>query len=406
MRVILFGFLLLFLLLFHLFQTCNARDIYQSLWWWDELFSDAENKSITVKLNSQIYFICPNFPTVIKLRGHDRQTSTMYENIWLTDNETHYENCEIPEDLPSTKKNHFICDDPVELDFLSLLFLEHAAGPNDRTFKGGKHYYLLSTSNGTESSVNNRKGGHCLTHNMRLKIYVCKKKLINETNPECRGITDPQPNFYSPTDAFIYAPLKSPLTTPLTNPVTNPVTTTLHIIINDTDSDIDDETETMVPKTTGVAPVIMTDTETVIAKATADYDGHSLSRRFQLIWQMGYNQTRTAQLFEEKSYPVVALCKEPNISISLVNNKGAIVDSWLCQKVGERLTILKPEYYNGDIYLFEASPEYSHTRVWKSKLSVNVASFRHHMTNEENPLYHSPTLALLISMYFIVTNAF
>ncbi|WOG29042.1 hypothetical protein [Endozoicomonas sp. 8E] len=330
----------------------------------------------------------------------------MYENIWLTDNETYYENCEIPEDHPTTEKDFFICNDPTRLVFLNLLFLEHSAGRNDRTFKDGKHYYLLSTSTGAESSINNRKGGHCLTHNMRLKIYVCKKKLINETNPECRGSTDPQPNFYSPTEAFVYAPFKDPLT----NPLTNPVTTTLPVITNDTDSDIDDETETVVTKTTDTAPVIMTDTETVIAKATttttAGYDDYSLSQRFQLIWKIGYNQTRTAQLFEEKSYPVAALCKEPNIRISLVNNKGAILDSWLCQKVGERLTILKPEYYNGDVYLFEASPEYSHTRVWKSKLSVNVASFRHHMINKENPLYHSPTLALLISMYFIVANAF
>ncbi|WP_448218180.1 hypothetical protein [Endozoicomonas sp. 2B-B] len=103
---------------------------------------------------------------------------------------------------------------------------------------------------------------------------------------------------------------------------------------------------------------------------------------------------------------MVALCKEPNTKISLLNDKGNIVDSWLCQKVGERLTILKPEYQNGDVYRFEASPEYSPARLWKSKLSINVGSFKYEYISKASSLYDLPALTLLMSMYFIGLGAF
>ncbi|WOG29040.1 hypothetical protein [Endozoicomonas sp. 8E] len=338
----------------------------------------------------------------------------MYENMWLTDNVTAYENCEIPEN-PSKVSDHFICDSPTQLVFLGLLFLDFAAGVNDRTFDGGKEYYLLSTSTGAQSSVHNKKGGHCLTHNMRLKIYICKKNNINETNPDCNE-PDPQLNWYSPTGVFTYAPFKNPLRRPLTTlstpPLTHPLTIGAPDIINDTDSYTDNEAETIMTNATGTLPTILTDigNDTKAAIKTTEkvpdrYD-ESPAQPFQLIWVIGYNQTRTAQIFAEEHYPVVALCKEPNTRISLLKGDGTIVDSWLCQKIGERLTILKPEYRNGDVYLFEARPQFSRVRVWKSKLSVNVGSFRHHIVNNVNPLHHSPTLALLISMYFIAASTF
>ncbi|WOG29041.1 hypothetical protein [Endozoicomonas sp. 8E] len=395
-------FLFSLLLLFHLLQTSEAREMYTTVLWEYDLYSHAENKTIGVRLNSQIKFLCPNLPTVARARGHDRQTSDMKENIWLTDNETYYENCEIPEDCPISRQDIFICDDPIRLVHLNLLFLPDAAEMNDKTFGGGKYYYLFSTSNGRASSLYNRKGGHCLTHNMRIKIYVCKAR--GDTSPLCKK-TNPQLNWLPGTYPFTPAPVTNRVKAHLTNPLT----TTAPAITDHTDTG--NNTETVMTNTTEKVAAVITDiyTDTVTTKATetvpTNYDD-TQADSVQLMWEVGFNQTQTETLFEEENYPVVALCKEPDTKISLLNNQGRIVDSWLCQKVGDRLTILKPEYRNGDVYRFEASPEYSLSRVWKSKLSINVGSFNYEYLSKANALFNLPTFALLVSMYLITANVF
>ncbi|WOG29044.1 hypothetical protein [Endozoicomonas sp. 8E] len=685
MQFVLIGFLLLF----HLHQTCDAnRQVYQSTWWIDELYSHAENKSMSVKLNSQMYFVCPNAATVVKMRTDVRQAPTLYENIWLTDNETYYENCEIP-DNPSDQTDVHFCRDPHRLGYLSILFLEHAAGKDDRTFKGGQHYYIMSTSTGYKSSLGNKKDGHCRTHNMRLKVYICKH--YNETDPSC-SYPDPQLNWYNATGAFLSAPIKTLLTNPLTTTVptnaavngtaiinttvnatvpvtminndtaivvttatgtapvtmannetaivlattsgTAPVTMTdndttivmtttsgtTHVTMADNETAIvvttafatapvtmadnntaivmttasasapvtmadnntaiamtttsatapvtmtdnstaivmtttsatapvtmadnvtaivmttasgtapvnttdkstaivmttasgtapvtmadnvtaivmttasgtapvnttdkstaivmttasgtahvtmaDNETAIVMTTASGTAPVTMADNETAIVMTTASgtapvtttdrsiaivmttaygtapvtgtdkstaivmttasgtasvtrtvnntqtdtettptrYE-HSLAQPVRLVWMMGDNQTRTANIFEEEHYPVIAQCKVPNTRINLLNDKGTIINSWLCQKVGERLTILKPKYRYGDVYLFEASPEYRRIRAPKSKLSVNVVSSRDYHTNNADTFYNPQVLPLLISVYLISASA-
>ena len=65
----------------------------------------------------------------------------MKENIWLFHNKTAFDECDVSQVPP--KNNRFLCDNPTGLVFLSLLFLEHAAGQDDRTFEGGRTYYLI-----------------------------------------------------------------------------------------------------------------------------------------------------------------------------------------------------------------------------------------------------------------------
>ncbi|XP_015748970.1 PREDICTED: uncharacterized protein LOC107328763 isoform X2 [Acropora digitifera] len=146
-------------------------------------------RQLKVRLNSQIYLVCPNLPTVLQQRGHDVQTSNMKENIWLLHNKTAFDECDVSQVQVTQKTDFFICEDPTRLVFLSLLFLEHAAGMNDRTFVGGRTYYLIATSHGTQSSVNDLSGGHC-NHTsknvyMKIEVYVCNKtgdRICNSRN--------------------------------------------------------------------------------------------------------------------------------------------------------------------------------------------------------------------------------
>ncbi|XP_044164746.1 uncharacterized protein LOC114965606 isoform X1 [Acropora millepora] len=174
-----------------------SRDIYTSINWdpRNPIFkADGKNcgsgpRQLKVRLNSQIYLVCPNLPTVLQQRGHDVQTSNMKENIWLLHNKTAFDECDVSQVQVTQKTDFFICDDPTRLVFLSLLFLEHAAGMNDRTFVGGRTYYLIATSHGTQSSVNDLSGGHCndtsKNVHMKIEVYVCNKtgdRICNSRN--------------------------------------------------------------------------------------------------------------------------------------------------------------------------------------------------------------------------------
>lgn len=385
--------LVLFILLLCLFQTCDARDTYTSALWVEDLYSHSENKTIGVRLNGVLTFICPNLATVVKQRSFDKQVTEMYENLWLVRNETFYENCEIPEN-PSSRIFHYVCGDATRLFFVNIMFLEFSAGKNDITFEGGKYYYIFSTSDGTLSSVNNRKGGHCLTHNMRVKIYVCKKS--SDPHPLCKNI-DPKLNIIPPSNLST----RSRFTYGLINPEIPAVPAIITDTYNnaDTDTVMKVTTEADITKAT---EAVTTEANEAIPTGVND----SLEDSVELIWEIDHNQTQTTTISKEDRYPVVALCKEPNIKISLLNDKRRILDSWSCKKTDQRLTILKPEYHNDEIYLFEASPKYSLTQAWKSKLSVNVRSIRRYTINNANALYDSSALALLISTYLIAANRF
>ncbi|XP_067026264.1 uncharacterized protein [Acropora muricata] len=170
-------------------------------------------RQLKVRLNSQIYLVCPNLPTVLQQRGHDVQTSNMKENIWLLHNKTAFDECDVSQVQVTQKTDFFICEDPTRLVFLSLLFLEHAAGMNDRTFVGGRTYYLIATSHGTQSSVNDLSGGHC-NHTsknvyMKIEVYVCNKTGDRICNSRNVGILTCPP----PATA---APYTSPSTSTLT----------------------------------------------------------------------------------------------------------------------------------------------------------------------------------------------
>ncbi|XP_044164739.1 uncharacterized protein LOC114965605 isoform X2 [Acropora millepora] len=139
-----------YLIIFGL-ASVYSRDIYSSINWdpRNPIFkADGTNcgpgpRQLKVRLNSQIYLVCPNLPTVLQQRGHDVQTSNMKENIWLLHNKTAFDECDVSQVQVTQKTDFFVCDDPTRLVFLSLLFLEHAAGMNDRTFVGGRTYYLI-----------------------------------------------------------------------------------------------------------------------------------------------------------------------------------------------------------------------------------------------------------------------
>ena len=93
----------------HVTLLSYCLDCINSLVIWCETFlpfflfrfkADGKNcgpgpRQLKVRLNSQIYLVCPNLPTVLQQRGHDVQTSNMKENIWLLHNKTAFDECDV-----------------------------------------------------------------------------------------------------------------------------------------------------------------------------------------------------------------------------------------------------------------------------------------------------------------------
>ncbi|KAI6175535.1 hypothetical protein M3Y97_00699800 [Aphelenchoides bicaudatus] len=77
-----------------------------------------------------------------------------------------------------------ICATPDRQSSISLVFRDVSPIPSAFEFYPGHSYYVIATSNGTHSGLNNTFGGLCLLNNMRLKFDVLKnEESIEQTTP-------------------------------------------------------------------------------------------------------------------------------------------------------------------------------------------------------------------------------
>uniref|UniRef100_A0A914DPN2 Ephrin RBD domain-containing protein n=1 Tax=Acrobeloides nanus TaxID=290746 RepID=A0A914DPN2_9BILA len=65
-----------------------------------------------------------------------------------------------------------ICATPNKPSSISLVFRDFSPLPSALEFKPGRSYYVITTSEGTYSGINNTEGGLCSTKSMRIKFDV------------------------------------------------------------------------------------------------------------------------------------------------------------------------------------------------------------------------------------------
>lgn len=150
---------------------------------WDprnKYFSDkicgGEYAHITVEQSSKMNFVCPSQLIVSSVRHQYTSPTNMYENMYIVTKDE-FDRCEVDR-LTATTKYLLTCNKPRYKDLLkykSITFSPWAIGANAVSFHVNKTYYFIATSNGTMSGLQNRKGGRCLTHNMKLAITICEK---------------------------------------------------------------------------------------------------------------------------------------------------------------------------------------------------------------------------------------
>ena len=112
------------------------------------------NKALVISAGDQLAIICPNVAVSNGRLPYD----IMFENVWLVGSRG-YEECDASKDGKLLLK----CKDPEQRRQVVLKELYAQLG---------KTYYLISTSDGRLSSLDNKKGGHCETQTLKLTVYV------------------------------------------------------------------------------------------------------------------------------------------------------------------------------------------------------------------------------------------
>lgn len=112
------------------------------------------NKALVINAGDNLAIVCPNVEDTNNRAPYD----TMFENVWLVGSQG-YEECDASKDGKLLLK----CKDPEQIKQVIL---------KDLYAQFGKTYHLISTSDGHLSSLDNKKGGHCETQNLKLTVYV------------------------------------------------------------------------------------------------------------------------------------------------------------------------------------------------------------------------------------------
>lgn len=145
---------------------------------------DDEYTNIFIDSGSQMNFLCPS--SVIRFTGEKSEVSKsdLYESMYLVEEEE-FKNCAINK----SKENRILnCNSPLNpnnIIFKTWYISDITSGSH--SFGVNKTYFLVATSNGTVSGINNLKGGRCETNNMRIALTVCEVGSNCHKRPACRN---------------------------------------------------------------------------------------------------------------------------------------------------------------------------------------------------------------------------
>ncbi|KAJ1362583.1 hypothetical protein KIN20_022184 [Parelaphostrongylus tenuis] len=82
-----------------------------------------------------------------------------------------YHNCI----LSSSARELGRCISPMRRDKVKVSFRLMSPNPSALDYRPGQTYYFITTSTGTVSGLNNRYGGLCASHNLKMVIHVTEK---------------------------------------------------------------------------------------------------------------------------------------------------------------------------------------------------------------------------------------
>lgn len=111
----------------------------------------------------QVNIICPVYRT-----GTQEEDVERY--IIYNVSKEEYDSCRITNPSPRIIA---VCDKPHQLMYFTITFRSFTPQPGGLEFRPGQDYYFISTSTGNMEGLNQRIGGRCATHNMKVIFKVC-----------------------------------------------------------------------------------------------------------------------------------------------------------------------------------------------------------------------------------------
>jgi hypothetical protein len=101
-----------------------------------------------------------------------------------------YETCRI--NNPSARRM-LVCDNPLSdrLSYVTITFRPFSPQPNGPEFHAGNDYYFIATSTGTEIGLDNKVGGRCASHNMKLVFKVAGKDAPDDATEDVQRVNQP-----------------------------------------------------------------------------------------------------------------------------------------------------------------------------------------------------------------------
>jgi len=125
----------------------------------------------------QANIICPRY------RRGTRDADVEQYVIYNVSKEEH-EDCRITQPHPRVIA---ICDQPLDLKYVTITFRSFTPTPGGMEFKPGQDYYFISTS--SRNDLYRRLGGRCSTHNMRLTFKVAEQETSATASDEDKAAT-------------------------------------------------------------------------------------------------------------------------------------------------------------------------------------------------------------------------
>ncbi|KAL9985684.1 hypothetical protein ACROYT_G008114 [Oculina patagonica] len=151
---------------------CGKAEIYPTIFWTphNPVFLETSHE-LKVFPYTRLHIVCPNPWTILTTLKAQVAVSELYENIWRVD-ESSYKTCSIGS--AAARPALMLCDSPKKVQYITFEFQYPAL--SSTTYPPGKEFFFIATSNGSRNSLNSTSGGHCSTHNMRFKVYVCRNR--------------------------------------------------------------------------------------------------------------------------------------------------------------------------------------------------------------------------------------
>ena len=122
---------------------------------------------LTVYLGDLLDFLCPHYVND-SLNENDEQIE--YNTLYLV-NENDYHHCQTLNYHPLLRCHRPFGNEPV---IYTLSISKYLPYPNLPEFDDGQFYYLISTSSGSLSRIDQREGGLCQSKSMKLILNVEK----------------------------------------------------------------------------------------------------------------------------------------------------------------------------------------------------------------------------------------